>query len=85
MKYNIVFTKSAQKDIQKLDELVKVRIRKKIEYFIKHENPLQFATTLVDSEIGAYRWRVGLYRIVFDVENNCIIVLRIRHRRDVYK
>lgn len=85
MQYKIVITKSAQKDIQKLDQLVKKRIQAKIEYFVDNEDPLLFAVGLAGGEIGSYRWRVGVFRIIFDIDEDRIVLLRIRHRRDVYK
>ena len=85
MKYQILITSSAKKDIKKLDQVVKIRIQKKLEYFAKNKDPLIFATSLVDSKIGSHRWRVGIFRIIFDIDNDKIVILRIRHRRDVYK
>ncbi|MBI2611325.1 type II toxin-antitoxin system RelE/ParE family toxin [Candidatus Gottesmanbacteria bacterium] len=83
MKFQILYTKTASKDIQKLDRIVKSQIKKKIEIYIK--NPLHYAKRLTDPRLGTYRWRIGNYRIVFDIDRENIIVLRIRHRRDVYK
>ena len=31
-----------------------------------------------------YRLRVGNFRILFEIENNEIIIYRIKHRKDVY-
>ena len=31
-----------------------------------------------------YRLRVGNYRILFEIENNCIVIYRILHRKDAY-
>lgn len=50
-------------------------------------NPcLPGAIKLKDSD-DFYRVRVGVYRIVykFDTASNEIFILRIRHRKDVYK
>ena len=82
MAYKIVYTPSAIKDIKKLDSVVKKRIKKKIELFL--ENPIHYSRRLTSEKIGEYRWRVGDYRIVFDISNKEVIVLKIRHRRDVY-
>jgi mRNA interferase RelE/StbE len=49
------------------------------------ENPLQYAERLTDPELGGYRFRIGDYRIIFDVEGNDIIVLRASHRKEIYK
>jgi len=75
MTYQIFYTKSAFQDVQKLDVVVKKRIKKKIEEF----------SLLINSSIGSYRWRIGNYRIVFDIDKNKIIILRVVHRREIYK
>lgn len=84
-RFKVVVTKNAAKDINKLDHIVKKRLKKKILFFIAQDNPLFFAEYLTDSEAGQYRWRVGVYRIVFDVMGDEIVVLRVQHRRQVYR
>ncbi len=32
-----------------------------------------------------YRLRVGNYRVLFEVEDNSVVIYRVRHRKDVYK
>lgn len=83
MAYKLIFTKNALKDIKKLDRIAKKRLKVKIENYSKA--PVMNAVKLVSTSIGGYRWRVGNYRIIIDMEGNEIVVLRIRHRRDVYK
>lgn len=83
MAYQILYTKSAFEDVKKLDTIVKKRIRKKIEKF--SINPIATAKKLINFSIGSYRWRIGNYRIVFDIQGNKIIILRIGHRREIYK
>jgi mRNA interferase RelE/StbE len=84
-RYQMVFSKTACKDIDKLDKLTKQRIAKKLEYFLGQDNTLSFAKQLIDSKLGTYRFRVGHYRVVFDIEGDTIEVLAIKHRKDVYK
>jgi mRNA interferase RelE/StbE len=83
MKYELVYTKRAIKDIQKLDTDVKERIGKTLSR--DKENPLVYAEKLTESLLGTYRFRIGDYRAVFDIENNEIVVLRVGHRREIYK
>lgn len=83
MKYKFVFTQRAEKDIKKLDELTKKRIGKTLLRFT--DNPLEYAEPLTDSNLGTYRFRIGDYRVVFDIENKDIVVLRVGHRRELYK
>jgi mRNA interferase RelE/StbE len=83
MAFILVYTKSAVDNIRKLDIVAKKRIKKKLEEYAK--NPLYYAKRLAHFAIGEYRWRVGNYRIVFDIKDRTIIVLRIRHRREIYQ
>ena len=48
-------------------------------------NPLQFAERLTNFDFGEYRFRIGDYRVSFDIENNTVKILKIGHRKDVYK
>lgn len=83
MKY--LFRPAAEKKFGKLDSQIQARIIKKLEFVISTLNPLDFAESLTQSKIGQYRFRVGDYRVVFDVEDETIIVLTVGHRRDIYK
>lgn len=83
MEYKLLYTKSATKDIQKLDTVVKKRLKIKLEAYAT--NPLFYAKKLTDFSLGAYRWRIGKYRIVFDLDGENIVILRIRHRREIYR
>lgn len=64
MSYTLLYTKTAVKDIQKLDTVAKKRLKKKLEEYVK--SPLAHAKKLVHSSIGTYPFRVGNYRIVLD-------------------
>ncbi len=82
----VVFSKSVIKDIRKLDHNVQRRIKKKLLWFADQENLFDFAETITDTKIGQYRFRVGDYRILFDVEENQTICIHaVGHRRDIYK
>jgi len=49
------------------------------------EEPLKYASKLTDAALGTYRFRIGDYRVIFDIEDKEIVVLRVGHRRDVYR
>ncbi len=83
MTYKILYTKTAAKDIQKLDTVVKKRLKNKLETYMK--DPLFYAKKLTDFSLGTYRWRTGNYRIIFDIDANNIVILRVRHRREIYR
>jgi len=81
----IVFSKSAARMLSKLDQKTQKRIINKLHFFIAQKNPLRFAEPLKDYKLGEYRFRIGDYRILFDVENRKIIILKVGHRKEIYK
>lgn len=83
MQYSLLYTQTAVKDIKKLDTIAKKRLKNKLELLIT--DPLHYSKKLVHSDIGTYRYRVGDYRIVFDLDGTDIIILRVGHRREIYK
>jgi mRNA interferase RelE/StbE len=83
LKYELVYTQRAVKDIQKLDAPIKARIGKALLRY--KEAPLDFAERLTDPVIGSYRFRIGDYRVIFDIEGHDIVILRAGHRREIYK
>ena len=83
MKYELVYTRRAEKDIRKLDPEIRERIGRTLLRFSK--DPLNFAEKLSDGSLGTYRFRIGEYRVVFDVAGGEIVVLRVGHRREIYK
>ncbi|MEM7589780.1 MAG: type II toxin-antitoxin system RelE/ParE family toxin, partial [Myxococcota bacterium] len=77
----------ARKDLRRLDQ----QIQKRITQFLQSRlasvsNPKQLGEPLVGKQ-GMWRYRVGDYRIVclLDKQKCTIVVLRARHRREVYK
>lgn len=81
----LIFARSAFRQFQKLEYAVQKRIDEKLNFYISQKNPLQFAEPLQDSRFGNWRFRIGNYRVLFDVENDKIIVLKVGHRKDIYK
>ena len=78
-----MYTHRAFRDIRELEEKVKKRIGKALERY--KERPLKYASRLIDSKLGMYRFRIGDYRVIFDIEDEEIIVLRVGHRKDIYR
>ncbi|MEA3223221.1 MAG: type II toxin-antitoxin system RelE/ParE family toxin [Thermodesulfobacteriota bacterium] len=83
MKYKLTYTRRATKDIQELDPKIKKRIGKVLLRY--EENPSANAVRLVNSELGTYRFRIGDYRVIFDLEGDEIVILRVGHRSDIYR
>ena len=83
MKYRLAYTHRAIKDIDGLETNAKQRIGKTLLRYEK--DPYKHAEKLTDSKLGTYRFRIGDYRVIFDIEGNEIVILRVGHRSEVYK
>ena len=83
MSYNLVYTSRAGKDIKKLDPSIKRQLSKAI--LKLQDNPLEHSDKLTDPKMGTYRFRIGDYRFIFDIEGKDVVVLRIGHRKEIYK
>jgi mRNA interferase RelE/StbE len=83
--YSYEFKPQAIRDFKKLPKNIQIRIIKKLDYFVSSEDPLIFADHLINYELGSYRFRVGDYRIIFDIEDETIIILTLGHRREIYR
>mgnify|MGYP001606162969 CR=1 FL=1 len=79
------FKPNAVRDLKKLPKSAQRRIFEKLDFYTASDNPLRFAEFLGDNALGGFRFRIGDYRVVFDVKNRKIIILKIGHRKDVYK
>ncbi len=82
------FSSDALEDLSRLPKSVARRIIDKMEWFAIQEDPLVFAKPLKDSAQGDYRFRIGDYRVIVDIEKGIIsilVVLAVRDRKDAYR
>lgn len=83
--YTYEFTPQALRGLKKLPKNIQQRIIKKLDDFVSSNQPLSFADHLVDYRIGQYRFRIGDYRVIFDLEEETLVLLAIDHRKDIYR
>lgn len=83
MNYNLVYTHRAERDIKKLDSSIKNRIGNAL--LKLRDNPLLYSEKLSDPALGTYKFRMEDYRVIFDIEGSDVVILRIGHRREIYK
>lgn len=87
MTYHVEFTEKAKKFLKKLDKytakIITSWIRKNLE---RCSDPRHTGKSLTSNRSGQWRYRVGEYRILADIQDNkvLILVLDIGHRRDIY-
>ena len=89
MNYNLEFTVKAKKQFEKLDKYAQEQIRR---YLEKHfegtpTNPRSHGRPLTGELKGYWRYEVGKYRLICDIQDNiCMVtVIKVRHRREVYR
>ena len=80
----IHYTRKAVQHFEGLPKVIQKRIAEKMRFYALQENSLRFAERLVEPREGDYRFRVGDYRIIFDVVDNKIYVLAIKKRDEAY-
>lgn len=85
---DVIYSAQARLDLKRLPTTLAQRIIRKVYFFSQQDKPLTFAKPLHHFALGQYRFRVGDYRIVFDVDHrgtiSILLILRIKHRKDVY-
>ena len=82
MTYQLSFKPKAIKDLQAMDMRDRARIMEKIEAL---QDDLAGDVKKLTNFTPEYRLRVGNYRVLFEIEDNEIVVYRVRHRKDVYR
>lgn len=88
MRYSVEYTQRAVKDLKKLDRQTRALILGWIEKnLVDCENPRQHGKGLTANRSGQWRYRVGNYRIIADIQDDTVIilVLTVGHRSDVYR
>ncbi len=76
------WTEKAIDELNKLETTISSRIIKKIDKLLI--NPYSINIKRLKG-IDAFRLRVGDYRVIFEVNSNIILILKVGHRKNIYK
>lgn len=83
MPYNIVYKKSVHRDLKKIK---KTETRKIIDQLEKDlSNKPDSYPVLKGQFAGLRKYRVGDYRVIYAIIEKNVLVLRIGHRRNIYR
>jgi len=88
MKYTVAYTPQAVKELKKLDKHTQAMIIGWIEKnLVACENPRQKGKGLTANRSGQWRYRIGDYRLLADIQDDKIIILilSVGHRSEVYQ
>lgn len=85
MNYRIEFTKQAAKLFKKLSNQDRQKLKPKIDALA--QNPRPSGVVKLSGEDDLYRIRVGDHRVIYSIQDNRLLVLvvKIGHRRDIYR
>ena len=79
---DVIFKEKAEKVLKDLDKIIAYKILEKVDLYSAGHNV--DVKKLVNHQ-PRYRLRVGDYRVLFDIENNTMIIKAIVHRKDAYR
>jgi len=87
MGYSVEYTQQAVKELGKLDRHTRKLILAWVEkHLVGCADPRQHGKALTANHSGQWRYRVGDYRLLAEIQDNrvVILVLTIGHRRKIY-
>lgn len=86
MSWIVRFDKHAVKQLQKLDKTVSRQILDYMELVSGLEDPFSRGSGLKGNLAGLWRYRVGDYRVICDIQAKVVtvFVVEIGHRSDIY-
>ena len=88
MAWRVEIKKTAQKQITKLDRKTQgdivLCLRERVE---QAEDPRAFGKALHGEKRGLWRYRIGDYRLICDIQDSIstVVLLTLGHRREVYR
>jgi len=84
-RYQIEIKTSAKKELARLPRQIAEKVVERIKWLA--DNPRPDGCKKLRGKDSVYRIRVGDYRVVYSIVDQYLIieVIRIRHRREVYK
>ena len=88
MVWTIELTRTAERQIKKLDAPAQKSIARFLRERLKSaENPRQWGKPPQGDKRGLWRYRVGDFRLICDIQDDriTVLVLEVAHRKDVYR
>jgi len=82
--YKLKYATSTKKEFKRIDKSSALKILGKLEEFC--EDPLKNAESLKNPNLPGYRFRIGQYRVMVDIDtkNEIISVVKVGHRKEIY-
>lgn len=83
--YNVELTRTAEKQLRRIAKRARNRLVEAIRGLADRPRPI--GARKLQGYDDVYRIRVGQYRVVYEVRDDrvIVIVLKVGHRKDIYK
>ena len=88
MTWKVEWDDRARRELRALDGSVQEKILRYLrERIASSEDPRRFGLSLTGDKAGLWRYRVGAYRLISDINDgdDVVLVLRVAHRGRVYR
>lgn len=88
MTWTIRISETARRQLKKLDRsTAQTLLRYMNRLLVEAEHPRKRGKALTANLTGLWRYRVGDYRLICDIQDGelVVLVLQIAHRREVYR
>lgn len=83
MRWRLVYTERAARDVKSLDPVVRARLGRALRRL--EDDPVRSSKRLTQPSLGTYRFRVGDYRVIFDISGSNLVILRVGHRASIHR
>ncbi|MFZ2053941.1 MAG: type II toxin-antitoxin system RelE/ParE family toxin [Candidatus Aminicenantales bacterium] len=86
MAYEVIWQAKVLEDLEAIDRKAAAKIVERVKTYLV-QNPAGLGTPLKGIFKGLFRYRYGMYRIIYaiDMAENKIIVLHVKHRKEAYR
>ena len=88
MNYKVLFSEEAKKQLKKLDKHISILIITWIRKNLQGcENPRLHGKPLVANRVGQWRYRIGDYRLICEIQDEeiTILILEVGHGKNIYE
>lgn len=85
--YKIVFDKRFLKDLEKIPQKFRDKIREKVANLASNPRPEGYTKLKSSDKFALYRIRCGDYRVVYTIQDHILIVVVVElgHRKEIYR
>ena len=86
MGYEVIWQEKVLEDLEVIDKKDAARIVERVKTYLV-QNPAGLGTPLKGIFKGLFRYRYGVYRVIYalDMAEKKVIILHVKHRKEAYR